>query len=245
MKTALCSLAIAMIAAVCMQTTTAQETATEKPCGKCPASAGAAMVSTDGEDCKCDGEKAGDCSTCKTADAMKELPTMTYKVGTEATCCADSAAKMAEESKAPIVYVVGTEEFETKDAAFVSLVEQTEAKVDEFVKPCKCEVSGTTTIAGEKCSCPIQAGETAEKVAAAVEQVKISYKVGEKSACCSASAKAMAESSGEELKYVVDGEESCCSMTARLAAARAKYKAAIDAVASKDSAEPMTETSGT
>ena len=35
---------------------------------------------------------------------------------------------------------------------------------------------------------------------------------------------------GAEMKYVVGGEETCCEMTARLNVARAKYKAAVEAL---------------
>ena len=49
------------------------------------------------------------------------------------------------------------------------------------------------------------------------------------------------------MTYIVNGEETCCSMTARLNTARAKYKAAVQAVvaaAPKAEAETKTEVKG-
>ncbi len=41
----------------------------------------------------------------------------------------------------------------------------------------------------------------------------------------------LAKSSGAKKEFVVAGEKTCCEMTARLNLARAKYKAAVEALA--------------
>lgn len=178
---------------------------------------------------------------CPIAKAMGDLPKMTYKVGEEMVCCAESAAALAKKSEMPIHFVVGEKSFEAKEAAFTSLVEQTESFVKEFVTPCKCEVSGKTTIAGKSCNCPVEAGSRAELVKTAAAKVQMTYAVGEETCNCPMKAAEMAKTSGSKKEFVVAGEKTCCEMTARLNLARAKYKAAVEALAAT---EAKTETAG-
>ena len=170
---------------------------------------------------------------CPIATAMKELPQMTYKIGEESTCCSKSAAKLAEQHNLPIHYVVGKKTYEQKDEAYTSLVTETETFVNDFITPCKCETSGSTKIAGESCQCSVMAGEKAELVKSAVEKVNMSYLVGEKTCSCPHEADALAKSSEAEKQFVVGEEKTCCEKTARLNLARAKYKAAVEALAAK------------
>jgi len=144
---------------------------------------------------------------CPLAAAMKELPQMTYKIGEESTCCSKSAAKLAQEHSLPIHFVVGETTFEKKEEAYTSLVEKTETFVNDFITPCKCEVSGSTKIAGESCNC------------------------GDKTCSCPHEADALAKNTEAEKFFVVGEEKTCCEKTARLNLARAKYKAAVQAVA--------------
>lgn len=173
---------------------------------------------------------------CPISLAMAKLPTMTYQVGSEKTCCSESAAKLAKDSNEAIHFVVAEKVYEDKTEAMTALVEKTEAMVEEFITPCKCEVSGKTTIAGETCSCPVQGEKNVEMVKAAVQAVSVSFKVGDESCNCPMKAKELAANSDAKLTYVVDGEETCCSMTARLQTARAKYKAAVEALANVSAA---------
>ena len=174
-----------------------------------------------------------ECSDCPIATAMKKLPQMTYKIGEESTCCSESAAKLAKQHSLPIHYVVGKSTFEKKDEAYTSLVSETETFVKDFITPCKCETSGSTKIAGESCQCSVMAGEKAELVKSAVEKVNMSYLVGEKTCSCPHEADALAKSSEAEKQFVVGEEKTCCEKTARLNLARAKYKAAVEALAAK------------
>ncbi len=182
-------------------------------------------------------EKSAECEgECPIAAAMGELPKMTYKVGEEATCCSESAAALAQEHSLPIHFVVGENTFEEKEAAVASLVEVTEAYVNDFITPCKCEVSGTTKIAGTACNCPIKAGETTQLVKAAADEVQMTYAVGETECNCPKKAAALADASDAEKMYVVGEEKTCCEMSARLNLARAKYKAAVQALAANEKA---------
>ena len=200
-----------------------------KACSKCPASA---TVST-----KCDGCTESSCgSGCAVTEAMAKLPKMTYKIGKHMTCCSEKAGELAKKNEAPIHYLVGEKTFEKEGEAFTALVTETESFVNNFVKAKKCSVSGTTTIAGKKCSCPVEAGKRTELVMAAIKDIKMSYKVGKESACCPASAQALAKKSGEKVTYVVAGEETCCNHTARLNFAKAKYTAAVKALVTAEKA---------
>jgi hypothetical protein len=172
-----------------------------------------------------------------TEAAMAKLPSMTYLVGEESVCCEKSAESLAKESNAAIQYVVGDEKFDSKNKAFETLVAKTEAMVEEFTTPQTCSVSGETTIAGKACHCPVEAGAITEKVKSATQLVSMTYKVGEETCSCPNKAKAIAEKAGAKPTFVVDGTETQCEMTARLNLARAKYKAAVMALASNTEAE--------
>lgn len=233
------NLILAAVACVAMQNVSiAQDGSGEKVMAEKSMEAGTAEATC----CSKDGEG---CKSCPIEQAMAGLPEMSYEVAGESTCCSKSAASLAESKSAPIHYVVGDDKFETKQAAYTSLIEQTEAMVNEFVTPCKCEVSGTTTIAGTKCNCPVKAGETAELVKTAVEGVQLSYAVGDEMCNCPTKAAEMAKSGGVEKMFVVSGEKTSCEMTARLNLARAKYKAAVAAVVAQNQPAEQTATSGT
>jgi len=234
------TLSMLAVAALFVGTVSAQEEAAK--CDKCPASQLTASIAGDctGESC----EKG--CSGCPVTAAMAKLPKMAYRVGTEDICCSESAAKMAEEKKTPLHFVVGEKVFEDKTAAYTSLVEQTEAMVTSFVTPSKCDKSGTHTVAGKSCKCEVQAGKNAELVSAAIKDIKMTYAVGEKACNCPNEAGSLAKTSGEKMTYVVGEEKTCCNMTARLSLAKAKYKAAVTAMASADKAAmKKTETTTT
>ena len=197
--------------------------------GKCPTTLTATKTVQDGE-CK-DGQ-------CPIETAMGHLPKMEYKIGEKTTCCPKSAAAMAKESGSEMTFVVAKKEFQNKEKAYTHLVETTEKFVKTFGTPCKCEVSKTTTIAGKSCSCPIETAKRTKLVSTAMDNVKMSYKVGEKTCDCPLKAASLAKASGDNKEFVVGKECTTCEMTARLNLARAKYKAAVTALAK---AEPKKE----
>ncbi|MEL7500440.1 MAG: hypothetical protein AAFN77_22795 [Planctomycetota bacterium] len=182
---------------------------------------------------------------CPIAKAMDALPKMTYTVGEHSACCPDSAAVLAKKHKLPVTYVVGKKKFDKKDTAFVSLVEQTESYVNKFIEPCKCEVSGKTTIAGKTCDCPVEAGKTAELVKTAAKKVQMTYVVGEKTCNCPHEAASLAKTSGKAKVFVVGDQKTSCEHTARLTLAKAKYKAAVEALAAASKKAEPTKKAGT
>ena len=209
----------------------------KKACANCPASA-TATVST-----KCDGCTESSCgSGCAVTQAMAKLPKMTYKVGKHMTCCSKTAGELAKKNESAIHYMVGEKKFEKENEAFTALVTETESFVNNFVTAKKCSVSGTTTIAGKKCECSCEAGKRTELVSAAIKDIKMSYMVGKESACCPASAQALAKKHGEKVTFVVAGKETCCNHTARLNLAKAKYEAAVKALVAAEKTAEKTET---
>ena len=226
------SLAFAVVAALSVSPSFAQEGSDKKAAN--PKAMAAELEGGSSEKSCCSGKESCD-GECPISAAMASLPKMTYKVGDETTCCSEAAAKLAEEHEAPIHFVVAETSYTDKSEAMTALVEQTEAMVVAYTTPSVCEASGTTTIAGEKCSCPIMAASHTKLVQEAVQSVSLSYVVGEEECNCPMKAKELA-AGGAEMKYVVGGEETCCEMTARLNVARAKYKAAVEALAKAQAA---------
>ncbi len=212
-------LAFSLVALLFASSAIAQEK--EKCEGVCPATTATSIASDD------DKHAAGQCPI---EAAMAKLPAIAYKVGDESACCANSAAAMAKKAGKPIQYVVVDKSFDSEQTAFTSLVEQTEKYVTDFTTPCKCEVSGVTKIAGKTCACPVTSAETAALIKTATDAVAMTYVVGEKSCECPVEAKELASKSGEKTTFVVSGEKTECEMTARLNLARAKYKAAVEAL---------------
>jgi len=200
--------------------------ATEKSCSGCPSTTAVAAAKTEET-----------CSECPVAAAMKNLPAMTYKVGETATCCSDSAAKLAKEHDKPVHFVVGAKTYEQKQEAYTALVESTENFVNEFVTPSKCEKSGKTSIAGTSCGCPMEASKRTELVKKAIGEVKMTYVVGEKECNCPTQAKTLAAAADAKTTYKVAGKATCCNMEARLNLAKAKYAAAVKALASTEKKE--------
>ena len=227
--------ALALVLGVVAYQAVAEDTATA------PKEMAAKMTDASGE-AKCCASKEECNGECPMSKAMAKLPAMSYQVGTEKTCCSASAEALAKENNETVMFVVSDKTYEDKTEAMTALVEETEAMVNEFITPCKCETSGTTTVAGESCSCPVQGEKNVELVKKAVESVHVSYKVGDEECNCPMKAKEMAAESHSEMKYVIDGEETSCGMTARLETARAKYKAAVEAMATASKSEETSET---
>ena len=180
---------------------------------------------------------ASACSGCPIEAAMAKLPTMTYLVGDESTCCSKSAAKLAEKHDMPVKYVVAKKTFEDQGKATLALAETTEKFVKAFATPAKCEESGKFTVAGKELCCEVMAGQRARLAGSAMEKVAMTYLVGEKKCACPNEAAAIAKSSGVDQVYLVAGEKTCCSIDARLKLARAKYRAAVEALAKADAPE--------
>ncbi len=189
-----------------------------------------------GTPCFVGAEESAVKATCPIAAGMEKLPKLAYMVGEESICCAEMAKAKAKETGGKLVYVVGMKKFDSESTAFAGLVEETEKFVDQFSKPQVCKVSGNISIGGQECSCSVMAGEIARKVKKAMDAVAVSYKVGDKDCNCPIEAKATAKSAGVKLQYVVNNEATECEHTARLNVAKAKYHAALAAIAQPNDA---------
>lgn len=185
-------------------------------------------------DAECEG-------TCPFASATEQLPTMTFKVGDESTCCSASAEALAKEHGADMMFVVAKKDYSDKNEAMVALADVTEEFVNNFTTPSTCSVSGTTSLAGHNMQCSETAGKMAEQMKSAMDQVRLAYKVGDESCHCPTTAKSLAEEKGEEMQFVVGEESTCCSVDARIKVAHAKFRAAMDAFAQANAPTEGTE----
>ena len=132
-----------------------------------------------------------------------------------------------------MVYVVGDSKFECPNAAMAALVDATETYVTTFTAAKTCETSGTVTIAGQSTTCSVEAAKRTELVATALKTVTMGYEVDGEKAACSTCAATMAKEKSAPIEYVVGEQKTTCEMTARLNLAHAKYKAAVQAMASQ------------
>jgi hypothetical protein len=212
---------------------TATEATDKKECAAgtcCAAKSANVLASTEvADDKKCED---GTCpSQCPVSAAMAKLPKMTYSVGTEKVCCSEQAQALAEEHKAPIVYVVAEKTYECKTAAMTALVEETEHFVAAFTAPKKCEASGNVSLAGKAIACPVEAEKQVTLVSTAVEKIEMQYEVAGEKAACIVCATNKAKEKSANIEYVVGDQKTTCELSARMNLAVAKYKAAVQAVA--------------
>jgi len=206
-------------------------------CGNCGVKDACAQKCTSGtcsgEQCSSTDCAAGQCDSskgCPVAAAMERLPKMTYAVGDKTTGCPKEAAKLAEGSGSQIQFCVAEKKYDSKSDAQDALVEATEKFVAAFAEPHTCPKSGQCTLAGQVQKCEKTAARTAELMQQAMAKVKLTYLVGDEECHCPVEAGKLAEKSGKEKVFVVGDQKTRCEKTARLNLARAKYKAAIQAM---------------
>lgn len=185
--------------------------------------------------------KEGKCEGCSVAEAMAQLPQMTYMVGEESTCCSASAEKMAKDMGKPIHFVVGDHQFADMTEAMTQLADDTEKFVNDFATPHTCNVSGTTTLAGHKMACGESAKAVAQAMHDAMEHVQMVYKVGDETCNCPMEAKSLAEKSGAKTEYLVGDDSTSCPIDARVKMAQAKFKAAVEAFAKAQAPQEETK----
>lgn len=221
----------------------------------CSEKSEATLVTTDVQEKACDGqgcdasggccsEKAETVSTdgdategvCPVTLAMSKLPQLVYTVGEQRVCCESMAAELANKESSEVHYVVVDKTFEDKGKAMTALVDSTEAMVNAYISPAKCEVSGNTTIAGKTCSCPVETAQRTKAVEEAVSGVAMKFVVDGQEAACGNCAASRSEATGKPVEFVVAGQSTTCETTARLNLARAKYKAAVEAVVAVENA---------
>ncbi len=200
----------------------------------------AAMMSSTmwADDTECSDAK---CASSCCEESLAKFPKMTYRVAEHETCCSDAAAKLVTDHDGETMkFVVAEKVYEDKAEAMTALAEVAEQFVNEFASPHTCEVSGTTTVAGQSMKCSKTAGMMAEKIQDAMKTVAMTYKVGDESCSCPTKAAALAKEAGTHEHYVIGGEETCCNIDARVKLAKAKYVAALQALAQVEA--PATET---
>ncbi|MHB8970058.1 MAG: hypothetical protein ACYC3X_25850 [Pirellulaceae bacterium] len=221
-----------------------------KACAGCPAAA-ATSASTEtaamacagkacaGQACAtsaCGGADGKDCKDCPITAAMAALPQLTFVVGEEKTSCPKAAAELAQKANTAIHYLVCDKSYDAESDAKLALAEVTEQFVAAYAEPKACQETGKVKVCGKELCCEATAAQTAAIAKAAMDQVAMTYKVGDKECNCPTEAAKLAKDSGDPTVFVVAGESTACNVTARLNLARAKYKAAVVAVMQADTA---------
>jgi len=191
----------------------------------------------------CGSDQKSACSAACCQDALANFPKMIYRISDHDTPCAASAAKLAEDHEGETIkFVVAEKVYEEQAEAMNALADVAEEFVADFASPHTCEVSGTTSIGGAKTECNVMAAKMEEAIKEAFATVSMSYKVGDESCSCPMKAAALAEESGTKQLFVVAGEDTCCPVDARIKMAAAKYKAALEAIASLEAVGAEAET---
>jgi hypothetical protein len=67
-----------------------------------------------------------------------------------------------------------------------------------------------------------------------MEKVSMTYLVGDQKCSCPVEAAKIADQTGKDKTFLVGTEKTCCSVDARVKLARAKYLAAVEALAKAD-----------
>lgn len=222
-------------------------------CGKCGpkdtsadkgAASGCCSEKCTSETCgatQCDAGKG-----CPIAAAMERLPKITYAVGEKKLTCPKEAAKVAKESGGHVHFCVADKEFDSESEAQDALLAATEKFVADFTKPHKCPKSGQLTLAGKVQSCEVTCAKTAKLMEEAMAKVAFTYQVGDKKCSCPIEAGRLSKDTGKEKLFVVGDTKTTCEKTAKLNLARAKYKAAVEAmVKAQAAAAKPEETAGT
>jgi hypothetical protein len=192
--------------------------------------------------------KSGCPIEAKTHAILTSMPSVKYRVGDEVTGCSKSAAAISEKSHKPIRYVVRTSTFDNERDATAKLTSLMQEELDslqtiQYVvddKPYGCGGSAAKAAARHHQKVMYRVGgvefesqEDAEDALTAIEhavkEVKLTYKVGDESYCCSKTAAAKAKETHKELTYVVGDTSTCCEKTAQINLAQAKVKAIVEA----------------
>ena len=84
---------------------------------------------------------------------MEALPKLVYRIGDETTTSPVQAGRISGKTKHKIEFVVVDKVFHEETEAFAALVDTTEKFVGDFAKPHKCDVSGSTIVAGKSLCC--------------------------------------------------------------------------------------------
>ncbi len=186
------------------------------------------------------------CGSKGAKTVLASLPAMTYRVGDYETQCHKSASAKAEDTKAPIAFLVEGKSFDDEAAATNALASAMEARVDEmshiqFVAgkdsfKCPVTADGAAKKANTKVKYRLagvdfnereKATAVAEKVEKALADMKMTMMSEGKAVKCAKSCK----KAGKKVTYVVGDDKTCCEKTAKLMLAERKIETIVKVVA--------------
>ncbi len=191
----------------------------------------------------------------KAVDAViASLPKMQYRVGSETTCCSMTAKMMAKKSGKAMEFVVGDDAFADRNKAAVKLVSLLEKELEsmqamQFAVGSDCVRCPMTAkriakkqnskvayrVGGVDFQDKVQAEEAVKLASAAAGDVKMSYKVADKSFCCDKMAGAHVKKTGKKMRFVVGDDEVEGADDAKIALVSAKIRRVVEAVSSVSS----------
>ncbi|MCO6437375.1 MAG: hypothetical protein J5J06_09840 [Phycisphaerae bacterium] len=227
----------------------AQMASSEGGCGHAKAQMASDKGSCGGCKGSCDGKCDGGCKGLKAV--LTSLPSMQYRVGDQTMSCPKSAAKMAQDSGKSMQYVVADKTFDNRHDALVELASMLEAEAESMQ-------SMQYAVGDEAVQCPMTAKSMAEKagkpmhyrvagvdfeskdqaekavqlVKDAAANVKISYKVGEKSFCCDKMAGVEAKKTSDSIHYIVGQTEVDDDAEAKVVLANERIRSMVEAASS-------------
>ena len=193
------------------------------------------------EKCKVTAAKE-ECASCPVAKAMDALPKISYIIAGEASTCCKSATAAADAGK-EVKYVIAGKEHCCPTAAKDAQIDATEKFVASFASTHACDSSGKTFVGNKGYECGQHATTIAALAKKAMDGVKATHLVGDKEFCCPTAAGEAAEKDGAKVTFVVAEEKTQCAKTNRMNVAVAKYKAAIQAIASSETSTETAEQS--
>ncbi len=182
-------------------------------------------------------------------NAVKNLPTLSFKVGNNVVCCYKEAQAISEHDELPMLYVVKNKSFANYDeaqSAYIGAVNEYITRYASVKSPsgdnssccagtktagsCSEEGAAVYEVAGRQFNCPDQAGSIAKMTQVAMKKVAMSYQVGDKTFECSTMARKAA--GDKAVQFVVHGAKpTSCQVSATRDLATAKIKAAETALA--------------
>lgn len=188
------------------------------------------------------------CPVAKRVKAvLASMPAIKYRVDGDEVCCTECATAAAERTGKPIEYLVGEDVLTDKVEATARLAALLDKEAEslqamQFVAGGKCygcPVTAKSVAKKTKGSIAYRVGgvdfekkEYAEKALASIREaladVKMQYKVGDKTYGCSKLAGAKCKEAGKKVTYLVGTKETCCDKAAKLLLVEARVRRIVE-----------------
>ncbi|MGB0715087.1 MAG: hypothetical protein ACPGXK_04360 [Phycisphaerae bacterium] len=221
----------------------------KKPCSASKAAAKGGCSKKCGMTGKTVAAKEGGCPIGAKVDAiLASMPEMKYSVGEKTMCCPKAAKYAAEKEHKTMMYTIGKEHFKSEGEAMAKLASMMEEEIKHMQSvrysvggECsRCPMTAKSmakksgkkmmyTVAGVEFECSDKAAAAAKAATEAASEVKMAYKVGDKTFPCSKMAGSKCKKDGAKMTYLVGDDETCCETQAKILHAKAQVRAMVQA----------------